>query len=173
MDVTFNCPHCNQTLEVDESAMGSQIECPSCNGSLTIPVIPSSRAATAAPAPSAVATAAAAAAASAQQEASKGGARHFAVPVRDTPVESLIQKPKPPLEAAAKAAAERQLRVKCIRRTECMEVGHDHFDEIVSQFLGKVGESNIVSITTLSYSHLDIGSQKLLTDYGVMVVYKG
>ena len=168
MDVTFNCPHCNQTLEVDESAMGSQIECPSCSGSLTIPVIPMPKTVPPVAAPSAVGSAAAA-----QPEANKGAARHFAVPVRDTPAESLIQKPKPPLEAAAKAAAERQLRVKCIRRTECMEVGHDHFDEIVSQFLGKVGESNIVSITTLSYSHLDIGSQKLLTDYGVMVVYKG
>ena len=40
-------------------------------------------------------------------------------------------------------------------------------------FLGKIGESNIVSINTLAYSYLDVGSQKLITDYGVMIVYKG
>lgn len=162
MDVTFSCPHCNQTLEVDEAAAGSRIECPACNGVLTIP------AAAAAARPPVVPAANAAAAAEA-----KAAQRQFAVPVRDTPTESLIQKPKPPLEAAAKASADRQLRVKCIRRTECMEVGHDRFDEVVTDFLAKVGESNIVSINTLSYTHLDIGSQKLLTDYGVMIVYKG
>lgn len=165
MDVTFSCPHCNQTLEVDEAAAGSRIECPACNGVLTIPAAAAPRPAVA-PAANAAATAAAAAEAKAAQ-------RQFAVPVRDTPTESLIQKPKPPLEAAAKASGDRQLRVKCIRRTECMEVGHDRFDEVVTDFLAKVGESNVVSINTLSYTHLDIGSQKLLTDYGVMIVYKG
>jgi len=43
---------------------------------------------------------------------------------------------------------------------------------MVSNFLGKIGEHNIISITTISYSHIDIGSQKLLQDYGVMIVYK-
>jgi hypothetical protein len=44
---------------------------------------------------------------------------------------------------------------------------------VVSNFLSKTGESNVVSITTLVYTHLDIGTQKLMTDYGVMVVYRG
>jgi hypothetical protein len=52
-------------------------------------------------------------------------------------------------------------------------VGHDKFDEVVTNFLIRVGEPNIISITTLNYSHLDIGSQKLLTDFGVMIVYRG
>ena len=43
----------------------------------------------------------------------------------------------------------------------------------MTNFLIKVGEPNIVSITTLTYTHLDIGTQKLMTDFGVMVVYKG
>ena len=64
------------------------------------------------------------------------------------------------------------MRVKCIRHVDCVEVGHDRFDEMVSQFLGKIGEQNLVSITTIAYSHIDISSQKLLTDYGVMIVYK-
>jgi hypothetical protein len=56
---------------------------------------------------------------------------------------------------------------------DCVEVGHDRFDEVVTNFLGKIGETNIVSITTISYSHVDISSQKLLNDYGVMIIYKG
>jgi hypothetical protein len=52
-------------------------------------------------------------------------------------------------------------------------VGHDKFDEVVSNFLIKIGEANVISITTLTYTHLDIGTQKLMTDFGVMVVYRG
>jgi hypothetical protein len=44
---------------------------------------------------------------------------------------------------------------------------------VLTNFLQKIGEPNIISITTVSYSHLDIGSQKLLEDFGVMVIYKG
>ena len=156
MDMTFNCPHCNQMLEVDSSATGSQIECPACNRTFTVPAIQESSAAPPAPA--------------AQETKSH---KQFSVPVRETPAESLIQKPNIPLEAAAKSSGDKTVRIKCIRRTECMEVGHDRFDEVVSAFLGKTGEANIISITTLAYSHVDIGSQKILTDYGVMVVYKG
>ena len=81
-------------------------------------------------------------------------------------------KPLAPLEVAAKDS-DKKIRVKTIKHTDCIEVGHDKFDEVVTNFLGKVGEPNIVSITTLTYTHLDIGSQKLLTDFGVMIVYKG
>jgi len=96
---------------------------------------------------------------------------HLKVPVHSKPQEKLIAKPLAPLEVAARES-DRQMRVKCIRHVDCVEVGHDKFDETVSNFLGKIGEHNIVSITTISYSHLDISTQKLLTDYGVMIVYK-
>ncbi len=36
-----------------------------------------------------------------------------------------------------------------------------------------MGEPNIIGIHTITYSMLDIGSQKLLNDYGVLVVYRG
>jgi len=97
---------------------------------------------------------------------------HLKVPVRTTPTESLIERPPPPLEAAAKET-DKRIRVKTIKHTDCIEVGHDKFDEVVSNFLGKIGEANVISITTLTYTHLDIGTQKLLTDFGVMVVYRG
>jgi hypothetical protein len=93
------------------------------------------------------------------------------VPLREGPGEILIQKPKPPLEVAAKG--DKKIRIKTIRHTDCIEVGHDRFDEMVTQFLQKVGEDNIISITPLTYTHLDIGTQRLLTDYAVMIVYRG
>jgi hypothetical protein len=97
---------------------------------------------------------------------------HLRVPDHKTPTASLIEKPLVPLQAAAKES-DKKIRVKTIKHTECIEVGHDKFDEVVSNFLVKIGEANVISISTLSYSHLDIGTQKLLTDYGVMVVYRG
>ena len=97
---------------------------------------------------------------------------HLRVPVHKTPTASLIEKPLAPLEVAAKES-DKKIRVKTIKHTDCIEVGHDKFDEVVSNFLIKVGESNVISITTLTYTHLDIGTQKLLTDFGVMIVYRG
>ena len=89
------------------------------------------------------------------------------MPVRTAAAgERLIAKPLPPLEVAAKES-DRHLRVKCIRHVDCVEVGHDRFDQVVTSFLSKIGDTNLVSITTIAYSHIDISSQKLLTDYGV------
>jgi len=56
---------------------------------------------------------------------------------------------------------------------DCVEVGHDRFDEIVSNFLSKVGETNVISISSITYTNLDIGSQKLMTEFGVLIVYRG
>jgi len=96
---------------------------------------------------------------------------HLRVPVHKT-TEKLIEKPLVPLEVAAKET-DKKIKVKTIKHTDCIEVGHDKFDEVVSSFLSKVGESNVVNISPLTYTHLDIGSQKLLTDFAVMIVYRG
>ena len=157
MDVTFVCPNCRQELEADASLAGSQILCPACNHSITIPE----------PDPTTVKVVNPIATSAAAREE-----KHFSVPVHDTPTEVLIQKPPPPLEVAAKDI-EKKIRVKTIRRTDCMELGHDNFDKVVSEFLAKIGQENIVSINTFGYTHLDIGSQKLLTDFGVLIVYRG
>ena len=172
MDLIFNCPECEQELAVDSSGAGSEIRCPSCNEVITIPP------AEAVGAPAGV-------------EGGPGGDRieahpinaisssaaakvemHLKVPVHHTPTASLIEKALAPLEVAAKES-DRKMRVKTIKHTDCIEVGHDKFDEVVSNFLIKVGESNVISMTALTYTHLDIGTQKLLTDFGVMIVYRG
>lgn len=173
MDIIFNCPKCEQELEVDSSGAGSEIECPSCSETIVIPQVGTAGTRTSgadtsgriplAPAPTAnpIATSAAAKV-----------SLHLKVPVRSTPAESLITKPLPPLEVAAKET-DKKLKVKTIRHSDCVEVGHDRFDEIVSTFLGKIGEENIVNISPMTYTHIDISSQKLITDFAVFVVYRG
>jgi hypothetical protein len=96
---------------------------------------------------------------------------HLRVPVHKT-TEVLIEKPLAPLEVAAKET-DKKIKVKTIKHTDCIEVGHDKFDEFVSSFLSKVGESNVINIAPMTYTHVDIGSQKLLTDFAVMIVYRG
>ncbi len=169
MDVIFNCPKCEQELAVDSSGAGQRIPCPSCGELLTIPEpapvkhglpepIPAARLE-----PKPVNPIASSAAAKVEM--------HLKV-ASNKSAEMLIAKPLAPLEVAAKES-DKKIRVKTIKHTDCIEVGHDKFDEVVSNFLMKVGEHHIVSITPLTYTHLDIGSQKLLTDFGVMIVYRG
>jgi hypothetical protein len=179
MDLIFNCPKCGQELEVDASGAGEEINCPSCSQTIRIPESGAVTEASPAAASSAAAPATGSWAAAAQQAAGAIGSSaaakvemHLKVPVRTTRGETLIAKPSVPLDAAAKTS-DRQLHVKCIRHVDCVEVGHDRFDETVTNFLGKIGEVNMVSITTIAYSHIDISSQKLLTDYGVMILYRG
>lgn len=172
MDLIFRCPNCEQELAVDSTAAGSEINCPSCNEAITIPE----------PQPVAGQPAAGAQTPGARVEvnpinpiASSAAAKiemHLKVPVHSTPAASLIAKPLTPLETAAQES-DKKIRAKTIRRIDCVEVGHDRFDDAVTSFLDKVGEKNIISVTTLSYTYLDIGTQKLLTDYGVLVVYRG
>lgn len=169
MDVIFNCPKCDQELAVDSSGAGSEIECPSCGESIVIPSGNSqgARPGVEMPAPSMPSgRSAMAASAAAKVE------MHLKVPDHKTPVAALIEKPLAPLEVAAKES-DKKMKVKTIKHTDCIEVGHDKFDEVISNFLARIGEQNIVSLTPLTYTHLDIGSQKLMTDFGVMIVYRG
>ena len=171
MEVIFKCtnPACGQELSVDESAVGSQIECPSCGQVLEVPAPEAAAppiAHAAPPAHTHAKESVIAASASAKEE------HHFQVPLHDEPSEILIAKPLRPLEVSAKDS-EKRVRIRCIRRIDCMEVGKDHFDEFVTEFLSKVGETNIISVNTINYTHIDIGSRAILTDYGTMIVYKG
>jgi hypothetical protein len=170
MDVIFNCPKCDQELAVDSSGAGSEIDCPSCGESIVIPSPegasrPLLRAMPDAPASGGGPINAIASSAAAKVE------MHLRVPVHKT-TEVLIEKPLVPLEVAAKES-DKKIKVKTIKHTDCIEVGHDKFDEVVSNFLSKVGETNVINISPMTYTHIDIGSQKLLTDFAVMIVYRG
>lgn len=156
MDIIFKCPSCHQQLEVEASASGQQISCPACNKTITIPQ---------GDANNMKAGIAAHTSAAAREE------KHFAVPVSEKPVETLIKKANAPLDAVKDGP--RKLRIRTIRHIDCKEVGHDHFDSMVTEVLGKIGEENIVNISTINYSYIEMGTQKLLTDFGVLIVYKG
>ena len=170
MDIIFNCPHCEQEMAIDSSGAGSEIQCPSCGEKITIPSTPTPPAPASDPAGSAdgghQGTHSIASSAAAKVE------MHLKVPVRDKPGEVLIAKSKPPLEAVARGA-DKKARVHTIRHSACIEAGHDKFDERVSEFLNEVGEANLIGMHTISYTHFDVGTQKILTDYGLMVIYRG
>ncbi len=171
MDVIFNCPKCEQELAVDSSGAGTEINCPACGNAI---VIPEPETVVSRPGVDTDTAGARLEAHPINPMASSAAAKvemHLRVPTHKT-TESLIAKPLAPLEVAAKET-DKKIRTKTIRRIDCVEVGHDKFDEVLSAFLAKVGEANMISINTLNYTYLDIGTQKLLTDFGVLIVYRG
>jgi len=159
MDITFACPNCKQQLEAPTGMSGTAINCPACNQLITIP--------DADPANVRAEGATGAANAAKQEE------KHFVVPVSEQPTQSLIKKALPPLEVSARADGDKLIMVKCVRHSDCVEVGKDRFDEIVSDFLNKVGEANIVKLDSFNYEHLDLATRQMVTDYGIMIVYRG
>lgn len=168
MDIIFNCPNCDQELAVDQSGAGTQIDCPSCGEHLTIPSSGKVTTGSLPPVPTPPTPTHSPIASSAAAKIPL----HLKVPVRDTPGESLIDKPKPPLEVVQKGAG-KKLRLHTIRRASCIESGHDKFDEKVTAFLQEVTETNLIGIHTISYEMFDVGVQKIMTDYGVLIVYRG
>lgn len=171
MDLVFNCPNCEQELAVDSTAAGEEFDCPNCKEQITVPEAPPTPTHATPPAAgqphiqvnpvNPISTSAAA-----KEE------KHLKVPILAKTGDSLIGKALAPMEVAAKES-DKKIRVKTIRHTDCVEVGHDRFDEVVSNFLVKVGQDHIITISPINYTNLDIGSQKLMTEYGVLIVYKG
>ena len=166
MDIVFNCPNCEQELAVDQSGSGSQIDCPACNESITIPA-----AGKAATGPLPAVTPPPAAKSPAPPPAPKV-ALNLKVPVRDKPSEVLVEKHKSVLEVVQKGAGKR-LRIHTIRHASCVESGHDYFDDRVSEYLNQVGETNLIGIHVITYEHFDVGVQKVMTDYGLVIVFRG
>jgi hypothetical protein len=170
MDLIFNCPFCDQELAADTTDAGTDIECPSCNKTIKIPGPEQDEVRTAqtqmAPPPSVPLPVV-------PPTAPPRIEKELIVPQRASgTAETLIQKAKPPLEAAAKEAAGK-LHVKTIKHGDCVEVGKDKFDEIVTEFLARIGEDHLVSITPITYSHTDLATRQMLTDFAVMIIYKG
>ncbi len=158
MDIVFKCTQCEQELSVDASAAGVEIQCPTCNTALVVPAAPPQGNL------NPMATSAAA----------RGEQPHFKVPTYDKapPPAPTIEKPLVPLEAAAKHS-DKLIKVKTLRHSDHVEVGKDLFDEHVSQFLQKIGETNIVSISPIAYTHMDLATRAWVTDYAILVVYRG
>ena len=158
MDIVFKCTQCEQELSVDASAAGVEIQCPTCHTALVVPAAPPQGNL------NPMATSAAA----------RGEQPHFKVPTYDTPPPAAptIEKPLATLEVSAKQT-DKLIKVKTLRHSDHVEVGKDLFDEHVSQFLQKVGETNIISISPIAYTHMDLATRAWVTDYAVLVVYRG
>jgi len=165
MDIIFDCPNCNQELAVDSAGAGTEIECPSCGEMITIPAEPVKPPDSKELGLPSLTASPLAASAAAKVE------KHLKVPVRSSPSEPLIAKAKPPL--GARMVGDKQVRIHTIRRASCIESGHDNFDDVVSKFLAEVGEPNLMGIHPVAYTYFDVATQKMLTDYGVVVVYRG
>ena len=165
MDIIFDCPNCSQELAVDSSGAGTNIECPSCGDTITIPSGPQN------PPDSRELVVPSLTASPINSSAAAKVEKHLKVPVRSTPAEPLIAKAKPPL--GARVVGDKQVRIRTIRRAACIESGHDNFDDMVSKFLLEVGEPNLMSVHTVGYTYFDVATQKMLTDYGILIVYRG
>ena len=137
MDIIFDCPNCQQELAVDSAGAGTEIECPSCGETITIPEESTKPAAegtviTGQPANPIASSAAA------KVE------KHLKVPLRDKPAEPLVKKV---LSAAPlNKGTGKKILLHTIRHAGCVEFGHDKFDEKVTDFLNEVGEANIIGI---------------------------
>jgi hypothetical protein len=172
MDLIFNCPKCDQELAVDSSGAGSEIECPACNATITVPQPGTPGTQSGPPTESLPTTDGVHPINPIASSAAAKVEMHLKVPVRTTPSESLIKKSLKPLEVAARET-DRKLKAKTIRRIDCVEVGRDHFDDHVTNFIQQVGEEYIVEFIPVNYSYLDIGTQKLLADFGLTIIYRG
>lgn len=167
-DVLFNCPHCDQELEVDASGAGTEIQCPACQEPI---VIPSRTEAAEQGHPSSEETGGVGAKNPIETSAEKQVERHFQVPQHEDKEERLIEKPLKPLNKAAKEGI--SLCIKTFKRSDTAEVGKDNFDEVVNDFLIEVGEDNVVSVHPITYSHQDLASREWIADFGIVIVYRG
>ncbi|MEW6302163.1 MAG: hypothetical protein AB1705_01745 [Verrucomicrobiota bacterium] len=74
MDINFTCPNCSQLLTADDSMIGAEIACPSCNETIIVQAGPG------------------------------GSGGKLTVPSGGKASEELIKKPNRPMEAVAKAS---------------------------------------------------------------------
>jgi len=149
MDLIFSCPFCNQEISVDDSYAGTEISCPSCNEAL---IIPSADYAS-------------------RSSAQARETRSLTVPASGSAAKAEIHKPNTPLEVAAKG--NRKIRIKTFRHAESVKDGKDRFDEVVSEFLQHHGEGEVVGVHTIHYDYFSKEANQKMTDYGVVVIYRG
>lgn len=155
MDIVFNCPFCNQELSVDETGAGAEIPCPSCSEVL---LVPSSEFSNLVTTPSE------------SPEPTPNKDTRSIARAAESSAPAQILKPNRPLDATAKG--DKKPRLKTFRRQDFIKDGKDRFDEAVTEFLQKVGSDNVVSAHPISYSYVAKEGGQVLTDYGVIVIYR-
>lgn len=145
-DINFTCLNCKTLLTADDSLVGQEIACPTCNEALIVQDQ------------------------SGMEGTGSGSGLRLSV-ASGSGDPGQIQKPAKPLEIAAKAAI--KVRCKTIRHHDHVKDGKDNFDAAVSRFLDETGEPNIVSVESIQYTWFDSETKVPMTDYGAMIIYKG
>lgn len=164
MDINFSCPNCNVLLTADDAMVGDEIQCPQCNLTFNVPE------GTPAPPPPVIDPVQEILAASSAPEAKPRQRVNLTLPSAGKNANALIEKPNKSLEVAAKLGI--SFVVRTIRNSECVVNGRNRFDEMVAEVLSGVGEGNLHSVSPISYSYLDKATQQVLSDYGVLIIYK-
>jgi len=44
---------------------------------------------------------------------------------------------------------------------------------MVTKVLQDIGEANLISIHMIAFDHFDVQTQKILNDYGLVIIYRG
>ncbi len=167
MNIIFNCLHCQQELEVDDTWGGQPLECPTCKKET---IVPNLEAAEASPEP--------------VEPLAPPPARSSAPPSAPAPVieEDAIFKPKSSganeiqrplvrsLEAMAKG--DKKIAIKTFRREECRKDGNDRFDETVSEFLRQLPDGDLIGVSPIHYSYPGKEPGQIFGDYGVVITFK-
>ncbi|MSR42905.1 MAG: hypothetical protein EXS19_02570 [Pedosphaera sp.] len=170
MNVIFNCLHCQQELEGEDTWAGEIIECPSCKKEVIVPgaagpAVSVSMEETA-PSPSQSSPEPSVPAASAESVVE---ADFVFKPTGGTSDE--IRKPfVRSFEAVAKG--DKKVAIKTVRREDCRKDGNDCFDEVVSGFLQQIAHEDLISISPIHYSYPGKEPGHIFEDYGVVIVFK-
>ena len=153
MDIIFDCPNCQQELAVDSAGAGTEIDCPACGETITIPR-QSTKAAPEVARPDRSAR-------QSHRRVRRGQGRKAPQSAGARQAERAADQKAAdaPVEAVAKGA-DKKIRLHTIRHATCFESGHDRFDEKVTEFLNEVGEANLISVHTINYTYVDIGIAK-------------
>ncbi len=166
MDLVFACPNCRQELEADATGAGTEIECPQCGYGITIPD-PTPQNIRATPVGAVHAPAGGGVSSTAQSKE-----RKLTLPVSDKKVKIDISRPAPSLEMEAKAVGKKP-HVKCFKHADYAAKGTPAFEKAVSDFLQSLGENCLMSVHPVQYSYVDAATKQALTDFGVVICYKG
>jgi len=164
MDINFSCPNCNVLLTADSAMVGDEIQCPQCNLTFNVPE------GTPVPPAQAIDPVQEILAAAATQETKPRHRVNLTLPSAGKDAGAMIEKANKSLEVSAKLAI--SLVVRTIRHAECVVNGRNRFDEMVAEVLSGVGEGNLHSVSPITYSYVDAATKQVLTDYGVLIIYK-
>ncbi len=140
--------------------VGTQVGCPSCGDVITVPG-PAD-----APEPAAAETEAAPTPAPARRD------RQLSMPTRPVAVPR-IEKSNAPLAIAAARESAKKLQFKTYRHADYVKDGKDRFDEVLTQLVEFAGQDGIVAMHPIHYTLPGKDGGPPITDYGVVVIFKG